>query len=104
MYERYGGPEMLELRNLPTPVAGPGEVLVEVVATSINLSDWENLHGSPAYARIGGLRRPRQQVLGSDIAGRVVVAPGELQVGVLLGVLGAPAFVLLVRYGDLAEL
>lgn len=77
MYERYGGPEMLELRNLPTPVAGPGEVLVEVVATSINLSDWENLHGSPAYARIGGLRRPRHQVLGSDIAGRVVaLGPG----------------------------
>jgi NADPH:quinone reductase-like Zn-dependent oxidoreductase len=77
VYERYGGPEMLELRNLPTPVAGPGEVLVEVVATSINLSDWENLHGSPAYARIGGLRRPRQQVLGSDIAGRVVaLGPG----------------------------
>nr|WP_205834911.1 NAD(P)-dependent alcohol dehydrogenase [Microbacterium sp. CFH 90308] len=68
---------MLELRNVPTPVAGPGEVLVEVVATSINLSDWENLHGSPAYARIGGLRRPRHQVLGSDIAGRVVaLGPG----------------------------
>lgn len=77
MYERYGGPEVLELRNLPIPLAGPGEVLVEVVATSINLSDWENLHGSPAYARIGGLRRPRQQVLGSDIAGRVVaLGPG----------------------------
>jgi iron complex transport system permease protein len=43
-------------------------------------------------------------LLAADIAGRVVVAPGELQVGVLLGVLGAPAFVLLVRYGDLAEL
>jgi iron complex transport system permease protein len=43
-------------------------------------------------------------LLAADIAGRVVVAPGELQVGVLLGVLGAPVFVLLVRYGDLAEL
>ena len=40
----------------------------------------------------------------ADIASRVVVSPGELQVGVLLGVLGAPAFVVLVRYGNLAEL
>lgn len=76
VYENYGGPEVLELRELPTPVAGAGEVLVEIVATSINLSDWENLRGTPAYARIGGLRRPRHPVLGSDIAGRVV-AVGE---------------------------
>lgn len=72
VYERYGGPEELELRDVPQPAPGPGEVLVEVVATSVNLSDWENLHGSPAYARIGGLRRPRHPILGSDIAGRVV--------------------------------
>ncbi|WP_255570642.1 NAD(P)-dependent alcohol dehydrogenase [Cryobacterium cheniae] len=46
-------------------------MLVEVVATSVNLSDWEGLTGSPLYARIGGLRAPRRRVLGSDIAGRV---------------------------------
>ncbi|QGG43018.1 iron chelate uptake ABC transporter family permease subunit [Aeromicrobium yanjiei] len=40
----------------------------------------------------------------ADILGRVAVAPGELQVGVVLGVLGAPAFILLVRYRNLAEL
>jgi iron complex transport system permease protein len=40
----------------------------------------------------------------ADIASRVVVSPGELQVGVLVGVVGAPAFVLLVRYGNLREL
>jgi iron complex transport system permease protein len=40
----------------------------------------------------------------ADIAGRVIVSPGELQVGVVLGVLGAPAFVLLVRYRNLREL
>jgi NADPH:quinone reductase-like Zn-dependent oxidoreductase len=42
-----------------------------VAATSINLSDWETLRGSPAYSRIGGLRSPARPVLGSDIAGRV---------------------------------
>ena len=43
-------------------------------------------------------------LLGADIIGRLVVSPGELQVGVVLGVLGAPAFIVLVRYRSLAEL
>lgn len=42
-------------------------------------------------------------LLTADIVGRVVVSPGELQVGVVLGVLGAPAFIALVRYRNLAE-
>ena len=44
---------------------------MQIAATSINLSDWEGLTGSPGYARIGGLRKPRRRVLGSDIAGVV---------------------------------
>jgi len=43
-------------------------------------------------------------LLGADIVGRLVGSPGELQVGVVLGVLGAPFFIALVRYGRLAEL
>lgn len=43
-------------------------------------------------------------LLVADIAGRLVVSPGELQVGVVLGVFGAPAFIALVRYRNLAEL
>lgn len=43
-------------------------------------------------------------LLTADIVGRVIVSPGELQVGVVLGVIGAPAFILLVRYRNLAEL
>ncbi|WP_188192039.1 FecCD family ABC transporter permease [Nonomuraea sp. SYSU D8015] len=39
----------------------------------------------------------------ADVLGRVVAAPDELQVGVVLGVLGAPAFVGIVRYGRLSE-
>ena len=71
VYERYGPPETLRVEDvaMPTPVAG--QVLVRVAATSINLSDWETLLGTPAYSRIGGLRMPRRHILGSDIAGRV---------------------------------
>ena len=54
---------------MPSPAAG--QVRVKVAATSVNLSDWEGLRGSPAYARIGGLRFPARRTLGSDIAGVV---------------------------------
>lgn len=40
----------------------------------------------------------------ADILGRLLITPGELQVGVVLGVVGAPFFIALVRYGRLAEL
>jgi NADPH:quinone reductase-like Zn-dependent oxidoreductase len=46
-------------------------VLVRIAATSVNLSDWETLRGTPLYSRIGGLRAPARRTLGSDIAGWV---------------------------------
>jgi NADPH:quinone reductase-like Zn-dependent oxidoreductase len=71
VFDRYGSPDQLRVEEVPVPAPGAKQVLVEVVATSVNLSDWEGLTGSPGYARIGGLRTPRHTVLGSDIAGRV---------------------------------
>lgn len=71
VYDRYGTPDVLRVEEVPVPTPGPRQVLVRVVATSVNLSDWEGLLGSPAYARIGGLRTPRRRVLGSDLAGHV---------------------------------
>jgi NADPH:quinone reductase-like Zn-dependent oxidoreductase len=71
VYERYGRPDVLRVADVSMPSPGAGQVLVEVAATSINLSDWEGLRGSPFYARLGGLRVPRRPTLGSDIAGRV---------------------------------
>src|SRR5262245_21035341 len=71
VYDRYGPPDVLRIENLPKPSPTAGQVLVQVVATSVNLSDWETLRGSPLYSRIGGLRSPARRTLGSDIAGRV---------------------------------
>ena len=71
VHTRYGGPEGLRIEDVPVPTAGSGEVLVRVAAASIAASDWEVLTGSPLYARIGGLRRPRRRRLGSDLAGTV---------------------------------
>lgn len=84
VYERYGSVDELRLLEVPTPVPGAGEVLVEVVATSVNLSDWEALRGSPGYARFDGLRRPRTKILGSDIAGRIA-AVGDGVTGFRVG-------------------
>ncbi len=71
VYDRYGPPDVLRVEDVPTPSPAPGQVLVEIAATSVNLSDWECLVGSPLYARLGGLRSPASPTLGSDIAGRV---------------------------------
>lgn len=70
-YDRYGPPDVLRMQDVPIPTPGPEQVLVEVAATSVNLTDWEALQGNPMYARIGGLRAPARRTLGSDIAGRV---------------------------------
>ena len=72
VYERYGPPEVLEMREVEIPVLGDRDLLIRVEAASVNRSDWEGLIGKPLYARMGGLRRPRRLILGSDVAGRVV--------------------------------
>jgi len=73
VYDRYGNPDVLRIDDVPMPSPGRGQVLVKVAATSVNLSDWETLRGSPLYSRLGGLRAPARRILGSDIAGRVDV-------------------------------
>ena len=96
VYERYGGPEVLRVVDVPTPRPADGQVLVKVAATSVNLSDWEGLRGSPFYARLGGLRAPRRRTLGSDIAGTVEAvgngvarfAPGDDVYGDNLALMG----------------
>jgi NADPH:quinone reductase-like Zn-dependent oxidoreductase len=69
VYDQYGSPDVLHVEDVPVPSPEDGQVRVQVVAASVNLSDWECLRGSPAYARIGGLRAPARRTLGSDIAG-----------------------------------
>ncbi len=112
VYTRYGGPERLQLADVPVPKASAGQVLVKVAATSVNLSDWESLQGSPFYARLGGLRAPRRRTLGSDVAGTVEAvgpgvtrfAPGDEVYGDNLALLGGFAEYVVVRERDLAAM
>jgi NADPH:quinone reductase-like Zn-dependent oxidoreductase len=71
VYDRYGSPDVLRVEDVPVPSPAAGQVRVRVAAVSVNLSDWEGLRGSPAYARMGGVRSPARRTLGSDIAGVV---------------------------------
>ena len=71
----YGSPDALDLTDLDEPVPADDEVLVRVLATSINPYDWHNMRGQPYVARLMpgglGLRGPKLRILGCDMAGRV---------------------------------
>lgn len=71
VHYQYGPPDVLQIQEVPKPVPGEGEILVKVQAVSLNRSDWEGLIGRPLYARMGGLFKPGQHILGSDVSGRV---------------------------------
>ncbi len=83
--ERYGPPDVLELRDVPDPTVADGAALVRVKAASANPADWHLLRGDPSIARLSfGLRTPKDPVLGCDLAGRVeavgagtVLSPGD---------------------------
>lgn len=71
VYHEYGSLDVLKLEEVQKPTPADNQLLIKVYAVSINRSDWEGLTGKPLYARIGGLLKPRDKILGSDIAGRV---------------------------------
>jgi NADPH:quinone reductase-like Zn-dependent oxidoreductase len=70
VYDQYGPPDMLRLEDVPRPIPRDNEVLVRVLASSINSWDWDLLTGT-IQGRIGGFRRPRYAILGADVAGRI---------------------------------
>jgi NADPH:quinone reductase-like Zn-dependent oxidoreductase len=70
--DKYGSPEILELQEIAKPVVEDDEVLVRVRAASANPADWHFMRGLPYIMRPqSGLRRPKNSVLGRDIAGQV---------------------------------
>lgn len=70
--DKYGSPDVLELKEIDKPVPGDDEVLVRVHAASMNTADLDYLRGFPLAARIGtGLFKPKNRGLGLDVAGKV---------------------------------
>jgi NADPH:quinone reductase-like Zn-dependent oxidoreductase len=81
VYEKYGPPEVLQLKEVPKPTPRDDEVLVRVHAAAVNFGDWALLRGKPFVVRLmsGGLLEPKNQILGADIAGRVEAVGGNVK-------------------------
>jgi NADPH:quinone reductase-like Zn-dependent oxidoreductase len=72
IYEKYGPPETLRMAEVDKPAPDASEVLVRVLAVSVNAADWHVMRGKPLFSRATlGLLRPKHQILGVDIAGQV---------------------------------
>jgi len=72
VWPRYGSPDVLEFAEVPKPEPTEDQVLVRVVAASLNRADLDYLRGWPFFGRLfTGVREPRTGGLGLDAAGRV---------------------------------
>jgi NADPH:quinone reductase-like Zn-dependent oxidoreductase len=68
----YGGPEVLELKEVDKPEVTEDEVLIDVHAASLNAGDYFSMRGSPWLARLTvGFPKPKDHILGWDVAGHV---------------------------------
>ena len=74
----YGSPDVIQVEDVQKPVPAGGEILVRVLAASVNPLDWHFLRGSPYLMRLmSGLGAPDDTRMGVDFAGVVEsVGPG----------------------------
>ena len=108
VYDRYGPPDVLRLEDVERPVPKEDEVLVKIHATTVTRADCAtreaNRRSGPAVMvlsrLISGIRRPRQRILGTELAGEIVaVGPAVTEFAVGDQVFGSSGF----RFGAHAE-
>jgi NADPH:quinone reductase-like Zn-dependent oxidoreductase len=70
---KYGSPDVLKLQEVAKPAPQEDEVLIQIHAASINSRDLRMLRANPFFMRLmpGGFFRPKNKILGADVAGRV---------------------------------
>ena len=72
VYTKYGSPDVLELKEVEKPIPRDDEVLVKIHAAAANPLDWHYMRATPFVMRfISGLLKPKNNILGADIAGQV---------------------------------
>lgn len=73
VYEKYGSPDVLQLREIEKPIVKENEVLIKVHAVGVNAADWHLMRGEPFAMRLMGFGflSPKYKILGNDIAGTV---------------------------------
>ena len=77
--EEYGPPEALAQQTRPLPEVAEDGVLIRMNAASVCGDEWHLMQGLPLLARMEtGLRRPKRQILGLDVAGEVVAVGPEV--------------------------
>jgi len=82
VFEEYGPPEVLQLKEVEKPTPSDDEILVKIHTASVNAGDWHTLRGTPFLFRLlNGLRRPKNKakILGDDMAGRVEAVGGNVK-------------------------
>ena len=79
-HERYGPPDVVELRDVDKPAIEDHQVLVRVHASSVNPVEWYGVNG-PWFVRLfgTGIRRPKDPRVGSDLAGRVEAVGSDVK-------------------------
>jgi NADPH:quinone reductase-like Zn-dependent oxidoreductase len=72
VYDRYGPPEILRLAEVPRPSPKANEILIRIVAATVNRTDCGFRRGEPWIARFwSGLTRPRLPILGNELSGEI---------------------------------
>src|SRR5438552_1616029 len=72
VHDKYGPPDVVELREVEKPELVDDGILVRVRAASVNKVDWYGVSGTPWIARpLTGLRGPKSPLIGGDFAGTV---------------------------------
>lgn len=80
VYHTYGSPDVLELKEVEKPSPKDDEVLVKVYAASVNALDWHLLSSDIFLVRLNsGLLKPKHQILGADVAGRIEAVGRNVQ-------------------------
>ncbi|MBE0526504.1 MAG: alcohol dehydrogenase catalytic domain-containing protein, partial [Candidatus Thorarchaeota archaeon] len=73
VYEKYGGPEVLQIREVPKPSPKDNEVLIKIHASSVSAADRRMRAADPFLVRLmTGLRKPKKfNILGFDLSGEI---------------------------------
>ena len=108
-YNKYGGPDVLEYKEVPIPEPGNNELLLKIHAAAANPLDWHFMRGKPLMMRfMSGLVRPKHKGLGADLAAEIVrtgnAVSGFKEGEVVFGIVPKGAFAEFLTVGDTAPL